>query len=136
MADPRSAPAPETYVPHLGESRQYLRDVILGVNDGLVSTFLLVAGVVGAGLPPKTVLLTGIAGAVDLLPTLAEFAGIPLIGNKPIDGRSLQPLLLGRTQDWEDRNLFHFAPGRTTRGRKRGPLVSVRNQRFRLDAVG
>ncbi|MCH7845472.1 MAG: VIT1/CCC1 transporter family protein [Acidobacteria bacterium] len=64
MADPRSAPAPETYVPHLGESRQYLRDVILGVNDGLVSTFLLVAGVVGAGLSATTVLLTGIAGAV------------------------------------------------------------------------
>lgn len=64
MADPRSAPAPETYVPHLGESRQYLRDVILGVNDGLVSTFLLVAGVVGAGLGATAVLLTGIAGAV------------------------------------------------------------------------
>ncbi len=64
MADPRSAPAPETYVPHLGESRQYLRDVILGVNDGLVSTFLLVAGVVGAGLSATVVLLTGIAGAV------------------------------------------------------------------------
>ncbi len=64
MADPRSAPAPETYVPHLGESRQYLRDVILGVNDGLVSTFLLVAGVVGAGLSATAVLLTGIAGAV------------------------------------------------------------------------
>lgn len=64
MADPRSAPAPETYIPHLGESRQYLRDVILGVNDGLVSTFLLVAGVVGAGLGATAVLLTGIAGAV------------------------------------------------------------------------
>lgn len=64
MADPRSAPTPETYVPHLGESRQYLRDVILGVNDGLVSTFLLVAGVVGAGLSATAVLLTGIAGAV------------------------------------------------------------------------
>lgn len=64
MADPRSAPAPETYIPHLGESRQYLRDVILGVNDGLVSTFLLVAGVVGAGLGATEVLLTGIAGAV------------------------------------------------------------------------
>lgn len=64
MADPRTTPAPEDYVPHLGESRQYLRDVILGVNDGLVSTFLLVAGVVGGGLSATQVLLTGIAGAV------------------------------------------------------------------------
>jgi VIT1/CCC1 family predicted Fe2+/Mn2+ transporter len=38
--------------------------MILGVNDGLVSMLLLVAGVVGGGLSPKNVLLTGIAGAV------------------------------------------------------------------------
>lgn len=35
---------------HLINSRQYYRDMILGVNDGLVSTFLLVAGVVGGGM--------------------------------------------------------------------------------------
>lgn len=52
------------YEPHLGESRQYWRDIILGVNDGLVSTFLLIAGVVGGGLGVRSVLLTGIAGAI------------------------------------------------------------------------
>ena len=41
-----------------------MRDIILGVNDGLVSTFLLVAGVVGGGLAAKQVLLTGVAGAL------------------------------------------------------------------------
>jgi len=41
-----------------------MRDIILGVNDGLVSTFLLVAGVVGGGLSSTQVLLTGIAGAL------------------------------------------------------------------------
>ena len=55
---------PDGYEDHLGKSRQYLRDVILGVNDGLVSTFLLVAGVVGGGLTATQVLLTGIAGAL------------------------------------------------------------------------
>ena len=64
MSDPRTKTTPSGYVPHLGESRQYLRDIILGVNDGLVSTFLLVAGVVGGGLTATQVLLTGIAGAV------------------------------------------------------------------------
>jgi len=49
---------------HLGRSRQYWRDIILGVNDGLVSTFLLVAGVAGGGLSSKDILLTGIAGAL------------------------------------------------------------------------
>lgn len=55
---------PPDYEPHIGASRQYMRDIILGVNDGLVSTFLLVAGVVGGGLDTTAVLLTGIAGAV------------------------------------------------------------------------
>jgi VIT1/CCC1 family predicted Fe2+/Mn2+ transporter len=54
----------EGYTPHIGESRQYWRDIILGVNDGLVSMFLLVAGVVGGGLNSSQVLLTAIAGAV------------------------------------------------------------------------
>ncbi|CAB9512299.1 Vacuolar iron transporter 1 [Seminavis robusta] len=49
---------------HLGDSRQYWRDIILGVNDGLVSTFLLVAGVAGGGLSTLDILLTAIAGAV------------------------------------------------------------------------
>lgn len=57
-----SEPAP--YEPHIGETRQYWRDIILGVNDGLVSIFLLVVGVVGGGLDTNQVLLTALAGAV------------------------------------------------------------------------
>jgi VIT1/CCC1 family predicted Fe2+/Mn2+ transporter len=53
-----------TYEPHVGESRPYWRDVVLGINDGLVSMALLVAGVVGGGLTQSQVLLTGIAGAL------------------------------------------------------------------------
>ncbi len=52
------------YEPHIGETRQYWRDIILGLNDGLVSIFLLVAGVVGGGLATRQVLLTTVAGAV------------------------------------------------------------------------
>ncbi|HEU4917987.1 MAG TPA: VIT1/CCC1 transporter family protein [Acidimicrobiia bacterium] len=52
------------YEPHIGETRQYWRDIILGVNDGLVSTFLLVVGVVGGGLETDQVLLTAVAGAL------------------------------------------------------------------------
>ncbi len=51
------------YRPHVGPSRQYMRDIILGVNDGLVSIFLLVAGVVGGGLGSRDVLLTGLAAS-------------------------------------------------------------------------
>jgi VIT1/CCC1 family predicted Fe2+/Mn2+ transporter len=53
-----------SFTEHLGRNRPYLRDAILGANDGLVSMHLLVAGVVGGGLSARNVLLTGIAGAI------------------------------------------------------------------------
>jgi VIT1/CCC1 family predicted Fe2+/Mn2+ transporter len=49
---------------HLGSHRQYWRDILLGVNDGIISTFLLVAGVAGGGLESTSILLTAIAGTV------------------------------------------------------------------------
>jgi vacuolar iron transporter family protein len=49
---------------HLGQHRQYARDMILGVNDGIISTFLLVAGVSGSGLTTTDIFLTAVAGAL------------------------------------------------------------------------
>ncbi len=40
-----------------------MRDIILGVNDGLVSVFLLITGVVGGGLAAREVLLAGLAAS-------------------------------------------------------------------------
>jgi arylsulfatase A-like enzyme len=67
-----------------------------------------------------------IAGAIDLLPTLAGLAGVPLISKKPLDGRSLEPLLKGQAEGWPDRTLFSMHNRR----------VSVRTQQYRLDAAG
>jgi VIT1/CCC1 family predicted Fe2+/Mn2+ transporter len=66
MTDHAATPPAGTvpYEPHVGETRQYWRDMILGVNDGLVSMLLLVAGVVGGGLTTNQVLLTAVAGAI------------------------------------------------------------------------
>lgn len=55
---------PSSRVDHLGASRQYWRDMILGVNDGIISTFLLVTGVAGGGLSSHDILLTSIAGSI------------------------------------------------------------------------
>lgn len=66
--DDRTSPP---YEEHIGASRQYMRDVILGVNDGLVSTFLLIAGVVGAGLDANAVLLSGLAAALAGMVSMA-----------------------------------------------------------------
>ena len=59
-----TTPLPLALTEHLGGSRQYWRDIILGVNDGLISTFLLVAGVAGGGLSSTDILLTALAGSL------------------------------------------------------------------------
>ena len=67
--------------------------------------------------------VTQIAGAIDLLPTLTALAEVPRVGEKPLDGRDLGPLLLQQKVDWPDRMLFSTWAGR----------VSVRTQQYRLD---
>ncbi|MFV0442590.1 MAG: sulfatase-like hydrolase/transferase [Planctomycetaceae bacterium] len=71
-----------------------------------------------------------IAGAIDLLPTICDLTGSPVIGEKPLDGRSLKPLLTGMEGDWPERVIASFRGG----GRNRG--VSLRTQQFRLDTNG
>lgn len=64
-----------------------------------------------------------ISGAIDLLPTLVDLAGISHNFKKRLDGVSLKPLLTKKSYQWNDRLLFSYWNGR----------VSVRNQRYRLD---
>ena len=42
-------------------ARHYIRDVIYGANDGIITTFAVVAGVAGGALSPKAVLIIGTA---------------------------------------------------------------------------
>jgi len=44
--------------------RNYMRDVILGSNDGLVSIFALVLGVAGSGFIARDIFLAGLAGTI------------------------------------------------------------------------
>ena len=70
--------------------------------------------------------VTQICGAIDLLPTLTALAGIPRVGDKPLDGRDLTPLLMKQSTDWPERMLFSTWTG----------AVSVRTQTHRLDSAG
>ena len=67
-----------------------------------------------------------IASVMDLFPTLADLAGIENVGAKPLDGLSLEPLILDSQYEWPDRLLFNHWGDRT----------SVRSQRYRLDETG
>lgn len=44
--------------------RNYVRDLILGFNDGLVSVYAIVAGVAGAGLGTREIAIAGLAASV------------------------------------------------------------------------
>jgi arylsulfatase A-like enzyme len=79
----------------------------------------------GGGIRAGTV-VREIAGAIDLLPTLSALTGAKRIGDRPLDGRDLAPLLRGERVDWPDRILFSHQNGN----------VSARSQRYRLDARG
>lgn len=70
--------------------------------------------------------VTQIAGAIDLLPTLTSLAGVRRVGDKPLDGRDLSPLLLKQNVSWSERTLFNHWNNNT----------SARTQRHRLDAQG
>lgn len=41
-----------------------LKAVVYGANDGIVTTFAVVAGVAGAGLPPSVILILGVANMI------------------------------------------------------------------------
>lgn len=50
----------EPRTPH-GLFRHYLSDLVYGANDGIITTFAIVAGVVGAAMSARTVIILGIA---------------------------------------------------------------------------
>lgn len=77
---------------------------------------------------PQQTLIRPIGAAIDLLPTLAELADIPLQLERRLDGKSLAPLLLDSNSglEWPDREIVSHWRDKT----------SIRNQRFRLDNQG
>lgn len=75
---------------------------------------------------PRGRVVSQIAGAIDLLPTFLSLAGIKRVGDAPLDGRDLSPLLAGEAQDWPDRFIVSAWNGRT----------SLRTQTHRLDQDG
>lgn len=94
-----------------------------GTDDGSIRSPLFIRW---PARLPKGRTIEPVAGAIDLLPTLADLAGIPLDRHTTLDGRNLAPLLTGATDSAPDRILFAHWSGRT----------SARTDRHRLDADG
>lgn len=68
-------------------------------------------------------MVSQVGSAIDILPTLASLAEIPVTTKKPLDGIDLSALILQENPDWEDRLVFNHWSGKT----------SIRTERFRLD---
>ncbi len=81
-----------------------------------VPLFIRYPGVTSPGTVIKP-----IAAHIDLLPTLVELTNSKPIPTKPLDGKSLVPLLKGKTKSWPQRTLFN-------RWRNRG---AVRTDKWR-----
>jgi hypothetical protein len=67
-----------------------------------------------------------ITGAIDLLPTLTDLAGIKYTPEKQLDGISLKTLLLNENVDWKERFIFSYW----------NKKISVRSQKYRFDSEG
>ena len=73
---------------------------------------------------PKGKHISQIASSIDLLPTLTDLAQIELNTQKPLDGKSLKPLLMEDNASWDDRVVYnHWNSG-----------TSIRTQKYRLDS--
>ncbi len=75
---------------------------------------------------PADTTVAPISGAIDLLPTLTSLAGISPVGDEPLDGVDLTPLLREETSDWPDRMIFSHWNRR----------ISLRTPTHRLDNQG
>ncbi len=78
--------------------------------------------------------LPQLAGHIDLLPTIAQLCEVDLqkVKTKPLDGRSLVPLLLGDEKQWpKDRMIFTRNPGwKSLVGATGKPIVENIKQPF------
>lgn len=74
---------------------------------------------------PKGKHISEIASSIDILPTLSDLAQIEVNTLKPLDGKSLKPLLMANNPSWDARVVYnHWNSG-----------TSIRTQKYRLDSM-
>ena len=78
-------------------------------------------------------LVQPIAAHLDVFPTLIELCGVPMPKTLPQDGRSLVPLMEGKTDGWPDRT---FVQQHMLAGPKGATRAAVRTQRYRAVKEG
>jgi arylsulfatase A-like enzyme len=101
-----------------------MRGIKASTDEGGVRSVFFIRWTAG-GIRAGTV-IRPIIGAIDLLPTLTSLAGIERVGEKPLDGRDLSPLLLHKGTAWNDRLIFS----------RQEPRITARSQRYLYQSDG
>jgi len=57
-------PLCRNYIKHNGNERAYIRDIILGINDGLISTTLITVGLYASGLTIRNMILSILSSSI------------------------------------------------------------------------
>jgi vacuolar iron transporter family protein len=113
----------------------WLRAAVLGANDGIVSTASLVLGVAAAGVEPKAILITGVAGLVAGSMSMAAGEYVSVSSQSDTEQADLEKerLELATQPDHEHAELAAIY---VARGLDVGTAKTVATQLMAHDALG
>jgi vacuolar iron transporter family protein len=113
----------------------WLRAAVLGANDGIVSMASLVLGVAAAGVEPKAILITGVAGLVAGAMSMAAGEYVSVSSQSDTERADLdkERLELATQPDHEHAELAAIY---VTRGLDAGTAKTVATQLMAHDALG
>lgn len=100
-------------------SAVYLRDTVYGAIDGAVTTFAIVAGVVGAGLPTRVIIALGIANVLadGFSMAAANYSGIKAELDNAKRLRAVEERHIDEVPDGEKRELKEILARKGLTGR-------------------
>jgi len=114
--------------PNSRRYNQSLRGIKASIYEGGSRTPLLVRW---PGQLPAGKVVDVIAAHIDIFPTVLELCGVEQPATRPLDGRSLVPLLRDAAPDWPERALYMHAESPATWRPEPFPGV-VRTQQYNL----
>lgn len=100
---------------HGSGSANNLRAMVLGANDGLVSTFCLIMGVAGVSVVPATLLLTAVAGTLAGACSMAMGEWVSVQSARELQARQIaaeaEELIEAPAEEQEELALIYQAKG-------------------------
>ncbi len=121
----RAGDAVERY--HHAGRGSYLRNTVYGANDGIITTFAVVAGVAGAALEPKIVLILGFANLIadGIAMATGNFLGTRSENQLQAKERSMEAWEVANVPDEERKEVEDIYRAKGFRGRDLERIVSV-----------